>query len=182
MTWTWRRISPKRPTVTTALSTSRSRLEPVYAVLEAGLAVARLFVASGTLAYREQRGREKEAIDAAAGDGALTAPLMILVDNGTSGAAELFASALHGRKRATLVGERTTGRAARQKLVKLPDGSGLLLTNLLYLAPGGGAIHEKGLVPDLAVEQPDVEFGQPAPSADPILEKAIEAFATDKAA
>ena len=31
--------------------------------------------------------------------------------------------------------------------MKLPDGSGLLLTHLFYLLPGGGAIHEKGLRP-----------------------------------
>ena len=57
--------------------------------------------------------------------------------------------------------------------MKLPDGSGLLLTHLLYLLPGGGAIHEKGLVPDVAVEQPTVDFGQTAPTGDPMLEKAI---------
>ena len=66
----------------------------------------------------------------------------------------MFAAALPGNKRAQMVGERTLGRAARQKLVRLPDGSGLMLTHMLYLAPGGGAIHEKGLVPDVAVEQP----------------------------
>ena len=109
---------------------------------------------SGTLAYRQDRGKEKEAIAAATGDGAITLPVLVLTDNGTAGAAEVFAGALQGNKRAQIVGERTRGRAAHQKLVKLPDGSGLLLTHMLYLRPGGGAIHEKGLVPDLAVEQP----------------------------
>lgn len=149
---------------------------------EAGLAAARLFVPKGTLAFRQARGQEKEPIAAASGDGTITQPVVILTDRGTSGAAELFASALHGNTRATLVGERTLGRAARQKLVKLPDGSGLLLTNLFYLAPGGGAIHEKGLTPDVAVDSPDVEFGQAAAEKDPVLEKAIESFNEKKAA
>ena len=35
----------------------------------------------------------------------------------------------------------------------MPDGSALMLTHLLYLSPGGGAIHEKGLTPDVAVEE-----------------------------
>lgn len=148
---------------------------------DAGLAAARLFVKSGTLGYRQDRGREKEAIAAASGDGAITLPVAVLTDNGTSSAAETFTAALHGNKRATIVGERTLGRAARQKLVRLPDGSGLVLTHLLYLAPGGGAIHEKGLTPDVNVEQPEIDFGQPAPATDATLDKAIGAL-TQKAA
>jgi carboxyl-terminal processing protease len=142
--------------------------------VETGLAAARLFVGAGTLAYRLERGKEKEPIAAATGDGALTQPVAVLTDNGTSGAAELFAAALTGNRRATLVGERTLGRAARQRLVRLPDGSGLLLTHLFYLTPAEATIHEKGLTPDVAVEQPDVEFGQPMPAADATLDRAVD--------
>lgn len=150
--------------------------------VDAGIAAARLFVKSGVLAYRQDRGRDKEAISAAAGDGAITIPVAVLTDNGTSNGAEVFAAALSGNKRATLIGERTLGRAARQKLVRLPDGSGLMLTHLVYLTPGGVAIHEKGLTPDTAVEQPEVEFGQPPAAKDPTLEKAIESFGQKAAA
>ena len=142
--------------------------------IELGLDVARLFVPSGTLAYRQERNKDKEAIAAAAGDGAVVLPTVVLVDAGSSGPAELFAAALQGNKRASIVGERTVGRAARQRLVKLPQGDALLLTHLLYLAPGGGAVHEKGLVPDVAVETPDVEFGEAPAPGDPALDKAIE--------
>ena len=87
-----------------------------------------------------------------------------------------------GNKRATLIGERTLGRAARQKLVRLPDGSALMLTHLLYLTPASVAIHEKGLMPDVAVEQPDVDFGQPPPAKDATLDKAIEQLTLKAAA
>ena len=149
---------------------------------DAGLAAARLFVKSGTLAYRQDRGREKEAIVAAAGDGSIAMSTIVLTDNGTSNGAEVFAAALSGNKRATLIGERTLGRAARQKLVRLPDGSALMLTHLLYLTPASVAIHEKGLTPDVAVEQPDVDFGQPAPAKDATLDKAIEQLTVKAAA
>jgi carboxyl-terminal processing protease len=142
--------------------------------LDSGLAAARLFVPSGTLAFRQERGKAKEPIAAAAGDGSITMPVAVLTDNGTSSAAELFAAALSGNKRASLVGERTLGRAARQRLIRLPDGSGLLLTHLLYLTPAEAVINEKGLTPDIAVEQPDIEFGQPLPPADATIEKAVE--------
>ena len=142
--------------------------------VESGLSAARLFVPTGTLAFRQERGKDKEPIAASAGDGSITAPVALLTDNGTSGAAELFASALTGNKRAALVGERTLGRAARQRLVRLPDGSGLLLTHLLYLTPAEAVINEKGLIPEIAVEQPNVEFGEAAPTDDPTLDKAVQ--------
>jgi carboxyl-terminal processing protease len=150
--------------------------------LDSGLAVARLFVKSGTLAYREAKGTERETIASAAGDGSVALPLTLLIDNGTSSAAELFASAVAGNQRADLVGEHTIGRAALQKLTKLPDGSGLFLTTTRYLRPNGNPLHEKGLEPTVAVEQPDVEFGQPAPTSDPVLEKALERLTQKKAA
>ena len=150
--------------------------------IDSGLAAARLFVKNGVLTYRQDRGKEKEAVSAVAGDGAITVDTALLTDNGTSNGAEIFAAALAGNKRAQLIGERTLGRAARQKLVRLPDGSGLMLTHLIYMTPASVAIHEKGLVPDVAVEQPDIDFGQPAPATDPTLQKAIESLTTKAAA
>jgi carboxyl-terminal processing protease len=150
--------------------------------LEGGLALARLFIAKGTLAMRETKGVERETIDARAGDGAVTTPAVVLMDLGTSGAAELFASAMAGNKRADLIGEHTIGRAAQQRLIKLPDGSGLWLTVTRYLTPAGTPLHEHGLEPTIAVDQPDVKFGQAPPLTDPVLEKALERFTQKKAA
>ena len=154
--------------------------------LDNGLAAARLFVPSGTLAVRQTRTDnnqlQKDTIAAQPNDGGITAPVVLLVDLGTSGAAELFAAALDGNNRADLIGERTLGRAARQRLIKLPDGSGLLLSTVRYLSPSSDAIHEKGLTPDVPVAQPDVEFGAEPPAGDPTLDKALEEIAVKKAA
>jgi carboxyl-terminal processing protease len=149
--------------------------------LEDGLAAARLFVKSGVLASRQTR-EATTKIAAEPGDGTLDVPVTLLIDHGTAGAAELFASALAGNGRATLVGEHTIGRTATQELVKLPDGSALWLSTARYLSPKDEVIHEKGLAPDLEVEVPDVEFGAASPTADPILEKAIERVSTKQAA
>src|SRR5712691_6973996 len=150
---------------------------------EQGLALARLFVAPGaTLAIREKSGGMREPIIATPGDGAIKLPALVLLDVGTSGAAELFASALSGNKRADLMGEHTIGRTAIQRLIKLPDSSGMWLSTSRYLTPAGTPLHEKGLEPTVAVEEPDVEFGQPPPPGDPILDKAIERLSEKKAA
>jgi carboxyl-terminal processing protease len=150
--------------------------------IDDGIATARLFVKSGNLAIRQSKGDQREPVLAQPNDGAIAAPAVLLVDAGTAGAAEVFAAALNGNARADLVGEHTLGRAARQRLVKLPDGSGLWLSHLRYLTPAGNPLHEKGLEPDVQVEQPDVDFGMEPPSTDATLQKALEHFTQKKAA
>jgi carboxyl-terminal processing protease len=164
-----------------------------------GIDAARLFVKSGTLAMiagRDAQAKpptdapvqsdkpEVEKVPASAirrtitanpGDGAIDLPVTLLVTTGTSGAAEVFAAALEGNKRADLVGERTLGRAGIQKLVRLPDGRGLWLTSERYVTPASEAIQGRGLTPNLGVDQPDLtDFDQPKPTSDPILDAAIE--------
>jgi len=149
--------------------------------LDDAVAAARLFVKSGTLVVRESKGN-KETVAAQAGDGAITAPVVLLVDQSTARAGEVFAAALDGNKRAEMIGEHTVGSAARQRLVKLPDGSAMLLSYVRYLLPNGNAIHEKGLQPEVLVDEPDIEFGAPAPTTDVTLQKALEYFSQKKAA
>ena len=144
-----------------------------------GIATARLFVKSGTLtslAKREAKDTPgpRETFDAQSGDGSIELPLRVLVSAGTSGAAEVFAAALQGNKRADLVGEHTIGRAAEQRLVKLPEGRALWLTYARYVTPTGESIHGTGLKPDVPADEPDVEFGAPLPTADPVLAAALE--------
>jgi carboxyl-terminal processing protease len=150
--------------------------------IDDGVALARLFVGKGTLTIRETKGGSREPIAAGSGDGSITLPTVLLVDTGTSGAAEIFAAALVGNQRAELIGEHTIGRAASQKLVRLPDGAGLWLSTTRYLTPAGAPLHEKGLEPTVPVDDPDIEFGQPAPTTDPILDKALERLTEKKAA
>jgi carboxyl-terminal processing protease len=149
--------------------------------IDNGIAAARLFVPSGTLAIRQTKS-QRETITATANDGSIAAPVILLVDQGTAAAAELFAAALNGNGRAELVGERTLGRASRQQLVKLPDGSGLLLSSMRYLTPANAGIHERGLTPDVQVRQPDVEFGATPPAKDDTLDTALTRLAEKKAA
>jgi carboxyl-terminal processing protease len=140
---------------------------------------ARLFVSSGNLAVRDTRGQEKQTVSATAGDGAVTMPVVLLTDLGTSGPSEVFAAALDASSRADSMGERTLGRVTIQKLVKLSDGSGLWLTGSRYLLPSGQPM--QGLEPDVAIDQPDVEFGAPPPATDETLRRATE-YLSKKAA
>jgi len=142
--------------------------------IDEGIAAARLFVASGTLATLAERNNKKTTVQANAGDGAITLPIVLLVSNGTANAAEIFAAALSGNHRADLVGEPTAGIAAVQRLVTLPENRGLWLTYGRYLTVDGKAIHEHGLPPTVAVEEPTVAFGEAPPTTDEPLAKAVE--------
>jgi carboxyl-terminal processing protease len=146
--------------------------------LDDGIAAARMFVKSGAKLSIKQSKDRSETISAQAADGAIIARVVLLVDQGTAGAAEVFAAALDGNDRTELIGEHTVGRAARQKLVKLPDGSGLLMTSQRYLTPRNADIHEKGLAPDIEVDGPDVDFGAEAPAKDLVLERALQHLAS----
>jgi len=149
--------------------------------LDDGIAAARMFVKNGALAVKQGK-VQKETVSAQPGDGVITQRTVLLVDQGTAGAAEVFAAALDSHDRADLIGERTLGRAARQRLTKLPDGSGLLLTSQRYLTPKNADIHEKGLMPDVEVEEPEVEFGADAPTSDRTLDRALQYLAEKRAA
>lgn len=141
--------------------------------LAAGLDAARLFIGSGTLGQLETRGANRQIVAASTGDGAVQLPLALLVDSGTAGPAELLAAAVAGHKRGDLVGERTAGRVALQRLFPLPDGSALWMSYAYYLSVAGDPIHDRGVQPDIAVEQPDPEFGAAPPPGDPTLDRAV---------
>lgn len=150
--------------------------------LDEGIDAARLFVKDRTLAIRMTRADQREQVASQPGDGSVTATVVLLVDQGTTGAAEVFAAALANEDRADLVGTPTLGRAARQRLVRLPDQSGLWLTYMRYLTPDNDPIHETGLEPDVDVDQPEIEFGAAPPTPDATLQKALDHLATRKAA
>ena len=148
--------------------------------LDTGLDAARLFVSSGALAVREEQAGARETFQAGGGDGTLRQPLVLLVDGGTAGAAELFAIGLTANDRAEAIGRRTSGRTALQKLVNLPNGSGLWLSWAQFLTPSGTPIHGQGLEPDVVVDEPVVPLGTTPPDEDPVLDTALDLLATNR--
>lgn len=82
-------------------------------------------------------------------------PLVVLVDGGSASATEILAGALVDHNRATLVGERTYGKASVQTVAPLDGGGHLKLTTAKYLTPAGADITDLGLRPSVvAVDDP----------------------------
>ena len=91
-----------------------------------------------------------------------TAPLVVLVNRGTAGPAELVAGAVLDDKRGDVVGEKTFGEGGQQKTFPLPDGGTLVLTIAKYESPSGKKLQDDGVTPNVTVssgldEQADVD-------------------------
>jgi carboxyl-terminal processing protease len=106
----------------------------------------------GTIAMLEGQKVQKQTFTADAAKAVnATAPVVVLVNRGTAGPAELVAAALLDNKRADLVGEKTFGEGAQQKTFELPDGAALILSIAKYESPSGKKLQDEGVTPGVLV-------------------------------
>ena len=74
-------------------------------------------------------------------------PLVVLVDEGSASASEIFAGAIQDNDRGTIVGRRSFGKGLVQQPIEFSDGSAIRLTIARYYTPSGRCIqkpYEKG--------------------------------------
>ncbi len=144
-----------------------------------GIRLANAFLQGGTIAMLQGQTVPTETFKADTSKFVTAAPLVVLVNHGTAGAAELVAAAILDDKRGDLVGERTFGEGAEQKTFTLPDGSALMLTIAKYQSPSGKKIEDDAVTPNIAVNQnsaevPEAESNPQEPRTDDQLNKALE--------
>ncbi len=180
-------------------------------LLEQAVQVADEFLGSGLIVYTEGRSsRQSMRFYAHPGEtGDKTGfPVIVLINEGSASASEIVAGALKDQKRALIVGSKSFGKGSVQTIIPLEDGSALRLTTALYYTPNGVTIQEKGITPDVVVEEPplpsdksfqkirdealerhmrkegltDKPWSQPITPAeldrDPVLKKAVELMRT----
>jgi carboxyl-terminal processing protease len=139
-----------------------------------GIRLANLFIKQGTLAMLVGQKFTQQTFTADPAKDVTDAPVVVLVNRGTYGAAELAAGAIEDSKRGDVVGERTFGEGSVQKTLELPDGAALLLTVAKYESPSGSKIQDNAVNPTVAVSEPnDEDLQAPAQKTDDILNKGI---------
>ena len=85
-------------------------------------------------------------------------PIVVLINNGSASASEIFAGALKDHKRAIILGENSYGKGSVQSIIPLRNGGGMRLTISKYYLPSGKSISEVGVTPDILVEEVGNDF------------------------
>jgi len=138
-------------------------------LLPNAIMISNMFLNKGAIVSVVGRNGKKQEFKAEL-DGLITSkPTVILINNESASASEILSGALKDHKRAFLIGETTFGKGLVQRILKLPDGSGINLTVAKYLTPNGNDIGHKGINPDYKVLMTEKEF---IDGKDPQLNKA----------
>jgi carboxyl-terminal processing protease len=147
---------------------------------DVAFATAELFT-SGDLGSLKRRAEELETYKTS-GEPVWKGKLVVLVDRGTLGASEIFATVLRQKEKAELVGERTFGYAGRQNTAELSTGGRLLYTDAFYTGPDRQPIND-GLKPDLLVDERSRTYlEKDVPMSDLILKRGVSRILGQEAA
>jgi carboxyl-terminal processing protease len=109
------------------------------------------------------------------GDETKGKPIIVLINNGSASASEIFAGALKDHKRAIILGENSYGKGSVQSIIPLGNGGGIRLTISKYYLPSGKSISDVGVTPDILVEETEDDFKIKS-STDNQLNYAIKLF------
>jgi len=122
------------------------------------VATANLFLNHGTIGYLQGQKYPKETYTADPQKAVTTLPLVVLVNRGTAGPGELIASAILENNRGDVLGDKTFGMGSVQKVIDLHGGAGLILSVAKYYTPGGKALQDAAVTPNILVADKDDDF------------------------
>ncbi|MBO0910335.1 MAG: PDZ domain-containing protein [Acidobacteria bacterium] len=160
-----------------------------------GIAAANLFLNHGTITYLQGQKYPRQAFNADPSKAITSLPLVVLVNKGTAGPAEIVAAAVLDNARGDIVGDKTFGDGSVEKLIELADGGALILSVAKYYAPDGKAFQDAAVTPNVLVADANEESVVPdedenalpsdiqkktAPQHDDQLDKAIEVLKNRK--
>lgn len=123
-------------------------------LLDSVVDTLRQILPEGMIVYTQTKdGTKKEYT--CEGETPISIPLVVLVNENSASASEIFAGAVHDHEIATLVGAKTFGKGIVQQTFPFTDGSAIKMTIAKYYTPNGVCIHGEGITPDVEVEFPD---------------------------
>ncbi len=128
-------------------------------LLTQAISITDFFLEDGEIVSTKGRNRsETRKFFARSGDGINGKPIIVLINNGSASASEIFAGALKDHKRAIILGESTYGKGSVQSIIPLKNGGGIRLTISKYFLPSGKSISEVGVSPDIEIQEGDENF------------------------
>jgi len=138
---------------------------------DSSIEIASLFIEDGVIVYEEEKNDKKNQYEAEGVAELAGYPLIVLINEGSASASEIFAGAIQDYNRGTLIGKKTYGKGSVQSLEELGGGLILKITIAQWLTPKGKAINGEGIVPDIEVNLTDEDLQA---DRDPQLNRAKE--------
>ena len=129
-----------------------------------------LFLNSGNIVSVVDRNGVKSDINAKVKNLIIDKPVILLIDESTASASEIFTAALKEYDKAILVGQKTYGKGLVQKIYPMPNKTGMNLTIAKYLTPFGNDINKKGIEPDFLIP---ITIKDYSTNKDPQLDRAL---------
>jgi len=120
-------------------------------LLDNAVFIADRFLNNGTIVDIIYRNGYKKTIKAKNNSIPLDKPVVVLVNGMSASASEILSGALKDSHKAILIGNKTFGKGLVQKVVPLPNSTGLNVTIARYLTPNGTDINKLGIKPDIEV-------------------------------
>lgn len=120
-------------------------------LLDNAVFIADIFLQKGTIVDIIYRNGYKKSIRAQDEIQPIDKPVVVLVNGASASASEILSGALKDYHRATLVGKKTFGKGLVQKVVPLPNQTGVNITIARYLTPNGTDINKLGIKPDVEI-------------------------------
>ena len=124
-----------------------------------GVSTANLFLNHGMISYLQGQKYPKQTFNADPQKAvAPSIPLVVLVNRGTAGPAEIVAAAIMENARGDVVGDKTFGSGSIQKVIELPDGAAVMLSVAKYYSPSGKALQDTAVTPNILVADSTDDF------------------------
>ncbi len=127
------------------------------------------FIEDGLVLYQVDADGNRRNWNVKSGGKALDVPIVVLVNEFSASASEVFAGAIVDNERATIVGSTTFGKGSVNNLWPLDDGSGIIFTTARWFTPNGLLIEGEGITPDVVLDPIDEDEDD-----DVFLDRAIE--------
>ncbi len=120
-------------------------------ILANAVQMADMMIAEGLILSIEKKGVPIFKINADTKSVFKPKPVIILVNEKTASAAEILAGALKSDINAIIMGENTYGKNTIQRVIPMPNKTGLIITTEKYILPNGEDIEKTGIIPDITI-------------------------------
>jgi len=129
--------------------------------VQEGIATANLFLNHGVITYLQGQRYPRETFNADLNKVVTGLPLVVMVNRGTAGPAEIVAASILENARGDVLGDKTFGVGSVQKVIEIADGSALILSVAKYYTPTGKAIQDTAITPNIMVADNTDDFVLP---------------------